>query len=115
MALVFYDIRKVFRMYAVVANGGKQYKVAKGDVFDVEKLDVEPGKKVDLDVLLLAGDKGIVTGEALAGAKVSAKVVEHFKDKKVLIFKFKKRKGYKRTQGHRQNLTRLEVTKVSEA
>jgi len=102
-------------MYAVVKTGGKQYKVAKGDVLDVEKLDVEPGKKVNLDVLLLAdGDKVITDADALAKAKVSAKVVEHLKAKKVLIFKFKKRKGYKRTQGHRQNLTRLEVTAVSE-
>ena len=102
-------------MYAVVKTGGKQYKVAKGDVLDVEKLDIEAGKKIDLDVLMLAdGDKVITDAKELAKAKVSAKVVEHFKGKKVMVFKFKKRKGYKRTQGHRQNLTRLEVTKVSE-
>ena len=101
-------------MYAVVKTGGKQYKVEKGDVLDVEKLDVELGKKVDLDVLLLAdGDNVISDADGLAKAKVSAKVVEHFKGKKVMVFKFKKRKGYKRTRGHRQNLTRLEVTKVS--
>ena len=101
-------------MYAVVKTGGKQYKVAQGDVLDVEKLDIEPGKKVDLDVLLLSdGDKVVTEPEALAKAKVSAKVVEHFKGKKVIVFKFKKRKGYKRLRGHRQNLTRLEVTKVS--
>jgi large subunit ribosomal protein L21 len=102
-------------MYAVVKTGGKQYKVAKGDVLDVEKLDVDPGKKLDLDVLLLADDTKVVTDAgALAKAKVSAKVIEHLKAKKVLVFKFKKRKGYKRTRGHRQNLTRLEVTAVSE-
>jgi len=102
-------------MYAVVKTGGKQYKVAQGDVLDVEKLDVDPGKKVDLDVLFLAdGDRVVTDANALAKAKVSAKVVEHFKGKKIVVFKFKRRKGYKRTQGHRQNLTRLEVTKVSE-
>ncbi|MDR1413282.1 MAG: 50S ribosomal protein L21 [Actinomycetes bacterium] len=101
-------------MYAVVKTGGKQYKVSKGDILDVEKLDVEPGKKVDLEVLLLGDDSKVTTGEALGKAKVSAKVVEHFRAKKILVFKFKKRKGYKRTQGHRQNLTRLEVTTVSE-
>jgi len=102
-------------MYAVVKTGGKQYKVSKGDVLDVEKLDLEPGKKLDLDVLLLAdGDKVITDADGLAKAKVSAKVVEHFKGKKAIVFKFKKRKGYKKARGHRQNLTRLEVTKVSE-
>jgi len=101
-------------MYAVVKTGGKQYKVAEGDVLNVEKLDVEPGKKVDLDVLLLSnGDKIVTEADALAKAKVTAKVVEHFKDKKVIIFKFKKRKGYRRKRGHRQNLTRLEIVKVS--
>ena len=103
-------------MYAVVKTGGKQYKVAEGDVLDVEKLDLEPGKKVDLDVLMLSTDDGIVTdADKLAKAKVTAKVLEQFKDKKVIIFKFKKRKGYRRKRGHRQNLTRLEIVKVSEA
>ena len=103
-------------MYAVVKTGGKQYKVAEGDVLDVEKLDLEPGKKVDLDVLMLSTDDGIVTdAKKLAKAKVTAKVLEQFKDKKVIIFKFKKRKGYRRKRGHRQNLTRLEIVKVSEA
>ncbi|MCL2438442.1 MAG: 50S ribosomal protein L21 [Coriobacteriia bacterium] len=101
-------------MYAVVKTGGKQYKVAEGDVLSVEKLDVEPGENVDLDVLLLSGDDKVVTDSGeLAKAKVTAKVVEHFKDKKVIIFKFKRRKGYRRKRGHRQNLTRLEIVKVS--
>ena len=101
-------------MYAVVKTGGKQYKVAEGDVLSVEKLDLAPGENVDLDVLLLSSDDKIVTDPAaLAKAKVTAKVVEHFKDKKVIIFKFKKRKGYKRKRGHRQNLTRLQIEKVS--
>ncbi|MCL2403338.1 MAG: 50S ribosomal protein L21 [Coriobacteriia bacterium] len=101
-------------MYAVVKTGGKQYKVAEGDVLNVEKIDLEPGEKVDLDVLLLSGDDNVVTDpDALAKATVTAKVVEHFKDKKVIIFKFKRRKGYRRKRGHRQNLTRLEIVKVS--
>ncbi|MCL2746806.1 MAG: 50S ribosomal protein L21 [Coriobacteriia bacterium] len=101
-------------MYAVVKTGGKQYKVAEGDVLSVEKLDVEHGENVDLDVLLLSGDDKVVTDSGeLAKAKVTAKVVEHFKDKKVIIFKFKRRKGYRRKRGHRQNLTRLEIVKVS--
>ena len=101
-------------MYAVVKTGGKQYKVAEGDVLDVEKLDVKPGEKVTLDVLMLSdGDKIVTDADALAKATVTAKVVETFKDKKIIIFKFKKRKGYRRKRGHRQQLTRLEIVKVS--
>jgi len=101
-------------MYAVVKTGGKQYKVAEGDVLNVEKLDLEPGKEVSLDVIAInTGDKLIADKDGLANAKVTAKVVEQFKDKKVIIFKFKKRKGYRRKRGHRQNLTRLEIVKVS--
>jgi len=101
-------------MYAVVKTGGKQYKVAEGDVLNVEKLDVEPGETVDLDVLLLSSDDKVITDpDALKKAKVTAKVIETFKDKKVIIFKFKKRKGYRRKRGHRQQLTRLEIMKVS--
>lgn len=101
-------------MYAVVKTGGKQYRVAQGDVLNVEKLDVAPGEEVKLDVLLLSEEDKVVTGpDALAKATVTAKVVEHFKDKKVIVFKFKRRKGYRRKRGHRQNLTRLEIVKVS--
>jgi len=103
-------------MYAIVATGGKQYKVAEGDVLEVEKLEGEVGATVELPVVLLAGDKAVVSDAAkLAKASVSAEIVEQFKGDKVVIFKFKKRKGYKRTRGHRQNLTRLRVTKLSEA
>ncbi|MCL2526416.1 MAG: 50S ribosomal protein L21 [Coriobacteriia bacterium] len=101
-------------MYAVVKTGGKQYRVAEGDVLNVEKLDAAPGDEVALDVLMLSdGDKVVTDAGALAKAKVTAKVVETFKDKKVIIFKFKKRKGYRRKRGHRQQLTRLEIMKVS--
>lgn len=100
-------------MYAIVSTGGKQYKVAEGDVIDVEKLDAQPGDKVDLDVLLLADGAGIVVApDELANAKVSAEVVEQFKGKKVLVFKLKKRKRYHRTQGHRQNLTKLKIVSL---
>jgi len=100
-------------MYAIVSTGGKQYKVAEGDVIDVEKLDAQPGDKVDLDVLLLADGAGmVVAADELASAKVSAEVVEQFKGKKVLVFKLKKRKRYHRTQGHRQNLTKLKIVSL---
>lgn len=100
-------------MYAIVTTGGKQYKVAKGDVIDVEKLDAQPGDVVKLDVLLLSDGKKLTTDASeLASLKVSCKVVEQFKGKKELVFKFKKRKRYSRLKGHRQNLTRLEVSSL---
>ena len=100
-------------MYAIVTTGGKQYKVAKGDVIDVEKLDAQPGEKVKLDVLMLSDGKKIVAdASALAKKKVTCTVVEQFKGEKQLVFKFKKRKRYHRLKGHRQNLTKLEVSSL---
>ena len=89
-------------MYAIVATGGKQYKVAKGDVIDVEKLDAQPGD----------GTKTIVGSTPLEGKTVTAEVVEQFKGEKVLVFKLKKRKRYHRANGHRQNLTKLKVVEI---
>ena len=100
-------------MYAIVSTGGKQYKVAKGDVIDVEKLDAQPGEKVKLDVLMLSDGKKIVAdASALAKKKVTCTVVEQFKGEKQLVFKFKKRKNYKKLNGHRQQLTRIRVVSV---
>ncbi|MDP9860418.1 large subunit ribosomal protein L21 [Olsenella profusa DSM 13989] len=100
-------------MYAIVTTGGKQYKVAKGDVIDVERLDAQPGDKVKLDVLMLSDGTQTVTGTAdLGRKKVTCEVLEHLKDEKVLVFKLKKRKRYHRTKGHRQQLTRLEVSSL---
>ena len=100
-------------MYAIVKTGGKQYKVAKGDVIDVEKLDAQPGDKVELPVLLLNdGSKTCVDAAALAEKTVTAEVVDQHKASKVLVFKFHKRKRYHRTRGHRQNLTRLQIVEI---
>ena len=100
-------------MYAIVTTGGKQYKVAKGDVIDVERLDAQPGDKVKLDVLMLSDGTQTVAGTAdLGRKKVTCEVLEHLKDEKVLVFKLKKRKRYHRTRGHRQNLTRLQVSNM---
>jgi len=101
-------------MYAVIKTGGKQYKVAKDDIIEVEKLDKEIGDKVDLEVIALSDkDTLVVDTESLAKAKVTGEVVDQFKDDKVIVFKFKKRKGYKRLRGHRQNLTRVRITKIA--
>ena len=101
-------------MYAIIKTGGKQYKVAADDVIEVEKLAVEPGGVVELDVVFIADGSTITAdGEELLKAKVFATVLEQFKGDKQIIFKFKKRKGYKRLKGHRQNLTRLKIDAIS--
>ena len=102
-------------MYAIVKTGGKQYKVAKGDVIDVEKLDAQPGDKVSLDVLMLNdGEKTVVDPAELQDKKVTCEVVDQHKGEKVLVFKLHKRKRYHRTRGHRQNLTKLQVVELPE-
>lgn len=100
-------------MYAVVSTGGKQLKVEKGTEAVVEKLDVAVGESVVLDVLFVADGDSIVTGADAESASVTVEVVEHFKGDKQVVFKFKKRKGYKRTKGHRQNLTKVLVTDIA--
>ncbi len=101
-------------MYAVVSTGGKQLKVEKGTEAVVEKLDAAVGDTVSFDVLFVAdGENIVVDTDALASATVTAEVVEHFKGDKQIVFKFKKRKGYKRLKGHRQQQTRVVVTDVA--
>ena len=101
-------------MYAVVKTGGKQHKVEAGSVVTVEKLDAAVGETVMFDVLFVSdGDTVAVNADELASATVTAEVLEHSKGDKVIVFKFKKRKGYKRTRGHRQNLTTVKITDIS--
>lgn len=103
-------------MFAVVRTGGKQYRVAKNDQISVESLDVEEGKTVDLDVLALSADgKKLAVGKDVSGAKVSAKVVSHGRDDKVVVFKKKRRQNYRRKAGHRQHKTVLEITDIKAA
>ena len=100
-------------MYAIVQTGGKQYKVATDDVITVEKIEGEVGSKVELPVLFLNDGKKIVTDPAkLAKAKVTAEILDQFKGEKQLVFKFKKRKRYHKLNGHRQQLTKLKISKV---
>jgi len=101
-------------MYAVVATGGKQVKVATDELAVIEKLDAAVGETVELPVLLFS-DNGTVVADpaALAGASVTATVVEHKQGDKQMVFKFKKRKGYKRTKGHRQLLTVIRIDEIS--
>ncbi|MGD9528585.1 50S ribosomal protein L21 [Pseudonocardia sp.] len=101
-------------MYAIVKTGGKQYKVAVDDVLTVEKIVGEPGAEVSLQaVLLVDGDELTTDADALAAASITAKVVEHTKGPKIRIHKFKNKTGYHKRQGHRQPLTKLQVTKIA--
>ena len=102
-------------MYAVIKTGGKQYKVAAGEKLKVELLDEEVGAEVTIDKVLEVGNGGElkVGAPLVAGATVSAKVVSHGKHDKVRIFKLRRRKHYKKSQGHRQNYTELEISAVN--
>jgi large subunit ribosomal protein L21 len=101
--------------YAIIKTGGRQYRVAEGDTIDVDLLDVEAGKTATFgDVLMYADGKDLTHGNpVISGAKVTAEVVEQRKDKKVIAFKFKRRKGYHRTVGHRRKLTRVKIKSIS--
>jgi large subunit ribosomal protein L21 len=101
-------------MYAVVKTGGKQYRVTEGQTIQVEKLDAEPGATVELDqVLLLSDDRRVAVGRPVVdGAAVVAEVLKHDRHRKVIIFKYKRRKRYRRKAGHRQAFTALRVTEI---
>ena len=102
-------------MHAIIETGGKQYKVAEGDVLYIEKLDVEAGTSFTFDKVLavLDGDKATFGAPAVEGASVTANVVKNGKGKKIIVFKYKSKKNYRRKQGHRQPYTKVEITKVN--
>ena len=99
-------------MYAIVKTGGKQYRVEEGQTLLVERLPGDAGAKLDLEPLLLAGDEALF-GDKLGKATVAAEVVEHLRGPKLRVNKFKPKRGYRRKAGHRQELTRIRVTKIS--
>ncbi|HIW63332.1 MAG TPA: 50S ribosomal protein L21 [Candidatus Stackebrandtia excrementipullorum] len=101
-------------MYAIVKTGGKQYKVAEGDVLEVEKLAGEPGDAVTLPAVLLVDDGSVTSdAKALSGVTVSGELVDHLKGPKIRIHKYKNKTGYHKRQGHRQPLSRVKVTGIS--
>lgn len=101
-------------MYAVIKTGGKQYRVQQGDRLRVEKLAGDVGGNVTLDeVLMIGGDKVVIGTPMVSGAKVTAEIVAQDRDKKVIIFKFRRRKNYRRKRGHRQPFTELKITGIS--
>ena len=102
-------------MYAIIETGGKQYKVAEGDVITVEKLGVEAGSEFVFDkVLVLSNDQGVTVGAPyVAGATGSASVLGEGKAKKVIVYKYKPKKGFHKKRGHRQPFTKLQIAKIN--
>ncbi len=101
-------------MYAVIKTGGKQYSVSEGDILNVEKLAGEVGESIVFDtVLTVVNDGEVMIGKPVVeGAKVTAKVVEHGKAKKIFVFKYKAKANYRKRQGHRQPYTQVEITSI---
>lgn len=100
-------------MFAIIKTGGKQYKVSEGDIIKVEKIEAKAGDKIEFDqVLMVAGDDVKVGSPVVEGAKVSAEVLDQKKDKKIVIFKFKAKKNYRKKKGHRQPYTLVKIEKI---
>jgi large subunit ribosomal protein L21 len=99
-------------MYAIVKTGGKQYRVEKGQTLLVERLPDEAGATVALEPIMFRSDDVLFGADELSKVRVDAKVVEHIRGEKLRVFKFKPKRGYRKRTGHRQNLTRIEVTEI---
>jgi len=100
-------------MYAIIATGGKQYRVSEGDVLYIEKIDAEVDSTVSFDVLLVENEGDVKVGTpVLEGVKAEGKVVAQGRGEKIIVFKYKAKKNYRRKQGHRQPYTKVEITKI---
>ena len=100
-------------MYAIIATGGKQYKVAEGDVIKVEKLDAEAGNTVTFDQVIAVNDGSLRVGADVASATVTATVMEQGRGKKVIVYKYKRKTGYHKKNGHRQAYTQVKIEKIN--
>lgn len=100
-------------MYAIIATGGKQYKVSEGDVIKVEKLDAEIGTEVTFDQVLAVNADGLKAGKDVADAKVTATVMDQARDRKVIVYKYKRKTGYHKKNGHRQAYTKVKIEKIN--
>ena len=100
-------------MYAIIATGGKQFKVEKDQIIKVEKLDANKGDKVTLDVVMLADDGKVLVGDDLKKAKVEAEVLYSDKSDKVIVYKYKRKTGYHKKNGHRQQYTAVKIEKIN--
>ena len=100
-------------MYAIIATGGKQYKVSEGDVIKVEKLDVEKGNTVTFDNVIAVSNDSLKVGADVANATVSATVIDQGRDRKVIVYKYKRKTGYHKKNGHRQAYTQVKIDKIN--
>ena len=100
-------------MYAIIATGGKQYKVSEGDVIKVEKIDAEAGNTVTFDQVIAVSDATLKVGEDVAKATVTATVMEQGRGKKVIVYKYKRKTGYHKKNGHRQAYTQVKIDKIN--
>ena len=100
-------------MYAIIATGGKQYRVSEGDVIYIEKIDAQVDSTVSFDVLLMGNDGDVKIGTPVVeGVKVEGKVVGQIRGEKIVVYRYKSKKNYRRKQGHRQPYTKVEITKI---
>jgi len=100
-------------MYAIIATGGKQYKVSEGDVIKVEKLDVEIGKTITFDQVLAVKSDEMKVGKDVAEANVTATVMDQARARKIIIYKYKRKTGYHKKNGHRQSYTQVKIEKIN--
>ena len=100
-------------MYAIIATGGKQYKVSEGDIITIEKLGVEAGEKVTFDQVIAVSDDGLKVGDDVANATVEASVVKEGRGKKIIVYKYKRKTGYHKKNGHRQAFTKVKIEKIN--
>lgn len=100
-------------MYAIIATGGKQYKVSEGDIITIEKLGVEAGEKVTFDNVLAVSDGALKVGADVSGATVDASVVANGRGKKIIVYKYKRKTGYHKKNGHRQAFTKVKIDKIN--
>lgn len=100
-------------MYAIIATGGKQYKVSEGDVIKVEKIDAEAGNTVTFDQVLAVSNGGLKVGADVANASVSATVMDQGRGKKIIVYKYKRKSGYHKKNGHRQAYTQIKIDKIN--
>lgn len=100
-------------MYAIIATGGKQYKVSEGDVIKIEKLDAEAGNAVTFDQVLAVSDNGMKVGADVATATVTATVMDQARARKVIVYKYKRKTGYHKKNGHRQAYTQVKIDKIN--
>lgn len=105
--------RRCADMYAIIATGGKQYKVSEGDEIRVEKLDVEVGSTVTFDQVIAVSDKELKVAGDVANATVTGTVTDQGKGKKVIVYKYKRKTGYHKKQGHRQAFTQVKIEKIN--